>query len=113
MIKLNFSGHPVAGFEIAPFVGVNLPQDGITLAETVREIILALPERDKLLKGEATEIILPGLAQVTGVLLAEFHGQFGFFPAIRWAVRGPGGFEWPETAMANLADIRESARTAR
>lgn len=113
MIRVNFSGHPVAGFEIAPFVGANLPVDGESLAATVRETLLALPSREELLKGEASEVILPGLSHAAGTLLAEWHGQFGSFPGIRWAVRGEAGFGWPEEAMLNLADVRESARTAR
>ncbi len=113
MKKINFSGHPVAGFEIAPFVGANLPVESGSLAETVRETLLALPEREELLRGGAAEIILPGLAHAAAHVLAEWHGQFGGFPVIRWAVRGEKGFEWPETAVSNLAAVRESARTAR
>lgn len=113
MIKVNFSGHPVAGFEVAPLVGANLPQEGANMALYLREVILALPEREALLKGEAAEVILPGLAHAAGALLAEWHGQFGSFPRIRWAVRGADGFTWPDSAALNLFDVRESARTAR
>lgn len=112
-MKYNFSGHPVSGFEIAPLVGANLPQDGASLSAYLREILLALPGREDLLKGGTTTIVLPGLSQAGAVLLAEWHGQFGSFPSIQWAVRGPDGFAWPEEARANLADVRESARTAR
>lgn len=112
--KINFSGHPVAGFAIAPFVGANLPTDGGGLAATMRETLLALPGREELLKGAQAEVILPGLAHAAAAVLAEWHGQFGGFPTIRWAVRGTGGtFEWPDTATADLAAVRESARTAR
>jgi hypothetical protein len=113
MKKINFSGHPVAGFEIAPFVGANLPAEASALAETVRETLLSLPGREELLRGESAEIILPGLAHAAGALLAEWHGQFGSFPTIRYAVRGESGFTWPDEAVLNLADVRESARTAR
>ena len=113
MQKFNFSGHPVAGFEIAPLVGANLPNEGSALAETIREVLLALPGREGILQGEAAEVILPGLAQAAGVLLAEWHGQFGNWPSIRWATRGPDGFAWPEQATADLNQVRESARTAR
>jgi len=111
--RFNFTGHPVEGFSVAPFVGVNFPSDGPALAETIREVLLAIPGREELLAGAAAEIALPGLAHAAGILLAEWHGQFGAFPNIRWAVRGDAGFTWPDTATANLADIRESARTAR
>ena len=113
MIKINFSGHPVEGYPIAPFVGANLPTSGRELAETVRETILALPGREELLKGAPAEIILPGLSHAAAVTLAEWHGEYGNWPNIRWAVRGEKGFEWPETAAADLNLVRESARTAR
>jgi len=113
MKKINFSGHPVAGFDIAPFVGANFPTDAHGLHETVRETLLALPGREELVAGAAAEVILPGLAHAAGILLAEWHGAFGSFPTIRWAIRAEGGFEWPDEAILNLADVRESARTAR
>lgn len=113
MIRVNFSGHPVEGFPVAPFVGANLPVDGAALAAVVRETVLALPERDALLQGAPVEVILPGLAHAAACVIAELHGQLGFFPRIRWAVRGDAGFTWPETATMDLADVRESARTAR
>jgi hypothetical protein len=112
-MHFNFTGHPVAGLPVAPFVGVNFPADGAGLAETIREVLLALPGREQLLAGASATVALPGLAHAAGILLAEWHGQFGSFPRICWAVRGPDGFAWPDTATANLADIRESARTAR
>jgi hypothetical protein len=113
MIRINFTGHPVKGIELAPFVGVNFPSDGKGLAEVIREVLLALPDRARLLAGEQAEVALPGLAHAAAVLLAEWHGQFGGFPVIRWAVRGEAGFTWPDEATANLAAVRESARTAR
>ena len=113
-MKINFSGHPVNGFDVAPLVGANLPlQEGEELAEYIREILLSLPGRDELVRGAAAEVIPPGMAPAVGVLLSEWHGQFGGFPTIRWAVRGDNGFEWPDSAVSNLADVRESARTAR
>jgi hypothetical protein len=112
-LRFNFSGHPVAAFEIAPLVGANLPSDGQELAEYIRELLLSLPERERLLAGEPGEVILPGLAQAAALLLAEWHGQFGNWPSIRWATRGPDGFTWPEEAKADLNAVRESARTAR
>lgn len=114
MTKINFSGHPVEGYDIAPFVGANFPMDnGAELTEMMRETLLALPHRGDLLEGGAAEVILPGMAPAAALLLAEWHGQFGGFPRIAWAVRGDDGFAWPESAKANLADVRESARTAR
>ena len=113
-MKYNFSGHPVSGgFDVAPLVGANLPTESESLSAYLREILLALPGREELLKGARPEIILPGLSYAAGILLAEWHGQFGSFPNIRWAVRGADGFTWPEEATVNLADVRESARTAR
>lgn len=116
MAKFNFSGHPVKdiqGFDIAPLVGANLPNDGASLAAFVRETLLALPGRAEILAGDVPEVILPGLSQAAAVFLAEWHGQFGNWPMIRWAVRGPSGFTWPDEAAADLNEIRNSARTAR
>jgi hypothetical protein len=72
-MKVNFSGHPVAGFDVAPFVGANLPTDAAALAATVRETVLALPEREKLLQGAPVEVILPGLAHAAACVLAGQH----------------------------------------
>jgi len=115
MHKINFSGHPVAGFDLAPLVGANLPLvEGQDLSAALREILLALPGREDLLRGCAAEIVLPGMSPAVAALLAEWVGQFGFLPRIRWAVRGTGGsFEWPDSATLNLAEVRESARTSR
>ena len=113
MSKYNFSGHPVSGFDIAPFVGANLPADGAGMAETLRETLLALPGREAILRGESAEVVLPGLSQAAAIFLAEWHGQFGNWPKIRWASRGAGGFEWPDENRADLNSLRESARTAR
>lgn len=114
MIRVNFSGHPVPGFDLAPLVGANLPlHEGQDLAAAIREIILALPQREELLRGAAAEIVLPGMSPAVAAVLAEWLGQFGSLPSIRWAVRGSGGFEWPDSATLNLAEVRESARTSR
>jgi len=111
--RFNFSGHPVAGFEIAPLVGANISLVAEEASATIREILLSLPGREELLRGEPAEIILPGMSWVAGLLVAEWHGQFGHFPRIRWSVRGDTGFVWPEEAKLDLASVRESARTAR
>lgn len=115
-IRVNFSGHPVAGWEVAPLVGVNLPTGtGEELEGFVRQTLDGLPEviSARLALGEAAEIILPGLAPVAGVLLAEWHGRNGSFPTIRWSVRSASGFVWPEEAKANLDALRLAARTRR
>lgn len=111
--KINFSGHPVASFDVAPLVGANLPADGAGLAETIREVLLALPGREDILRGAPAEIILPGLSQAAAILLGEWHGQFGNWPSIRWSRRDATGFTWPEECQMNLNDLREAARTAR
>ena len=113
MFKINFSGHPVAGFEVQPFVGVNLPATGEELSAYVRETLLSIPNRPEILAGAVCEVVLPGLAQATAIFLAEWHGQFGNWPCIKWAVRGASGFEWPENAKSDLNALREAARTAR
>ncbi len=115
-MKINFSGHPISGFEIAPLVGVNLPMESANgLIPVIRETLAGLPEeiRDALKKGAQAEVILPGMAPAASILLAEWHGQFGSFPTIRWAVRGAQGFAWPDESVTNLQSVRENARTQR
>lgn len=114
MIKINFSGHPVPGYELAPLVGVNVPvEDSTALTEALRKVLFSLPCIEELKQGAAAEVVLPGMATAAGVLLAVWHGVTGSFPTIRWAVKGPSGFAWPETARADLQDIRLQARTGR
>jgi hypothetical protein len=115
-IKINFSGHPAKGFKIDPLVGVNLPMNGVEeLLKAVKGCLDSLPEEVKqsLYEGAKAEIILPGMAPATALLLAEYHGRFGNFPIIRWAIRDTDGFVWPVQAMGDLQSIRQEARTAR
>ena len=114
MIKVNLSGHPVVGFEIAPLKGVNLEVGtGSALEAQIKGVLLALPCVEALKAGEAAEVVLPGMASACGVVLAAWHGLFGSFPTIRWSVKGASGFEWPESASSDLAVLRTSARTWR
>lgn len=115
MNAINLSGHPVAGFPLAPWVGVNLPV-GETLAPlvaVVKAMLADLPCDAELKTGAPATVILPGMAPAAAVLLAEWHGRYGSFPTIRWAVRGATGFVWPETAKADLQTVRLDARTGR
>ncbi len=113
--RINFSGHPVAWAEFNPLVGVNLPVDDAgRLAEAILSVLDALPCRAELERGEAAEVVLPGAAGAIGVLLALWHGRFGSFPTIRWALRGPdGSFGWPDAARVDLQDLRCGSRTSR
>lgn len=115
-MKINFSGHPVEGNDIAPLVGVNLPMEaGEALVASIKEALDALPValQEQLKKGFIPSIILPGMAPAAAILLAEWHGRYGSFPRIAWAVRGPEGFAWPEEATADLSGLREQARLQR
>lgn len=113
-IMINFSGHPVPGMEIAPLVGKNLPMEsGVALEAFVAATLDELPFQEDLKSGVAAEVVLPGMAPAAGVLLALWHGRFGSFPKIRWAVRGPDGFGWPDDACADLHQLRVKARTSR
>ena len=114
MNKYNLSVHPIEGMDLAPFIGVNLPNEANALVMTIREILLHLPYRESLLRGEAAEVVLPGLSAAAAIFLAEWHGQFGNWPSIRWAVKKEeGGFAYPPTAMADLNEVRANARIAR
>ncbi len=113
MIKYNFSGHPVPGFELAFFIGREFPSDGTALVLTMRDTLLQLPHRNELLLGEIPQIVLPGLSQAAAVLLAEWHGQFGNFPRIQWATRRDNAFVYPAESSADLSMVRAQARSAR
>ena len=117
-MKINFSGHPVDGFHQAPWIGVNLPMaTAAALVAFVRAALMALPGREALLRGGPAELVLPGMAPAAAVLLAEWHGQFGGFPAIRWASKEAGcsfsKFSWTDDKRLDLDNLREEARTAR
>jgi len=114
MIRINFSGHPASGFEIAPLIGVNLSlEDAGELASQLASVLDELPCFTELKQGATAEVVLPGMSTACGVFLALWHGRFGSFPTIRWAVRGPEGFGWPESARADLQELRLQARTSR
>ncbi len=117
MIRINFSGHPIdpmLGFTEMPLVGVNLDvTTAATLQREIQALLQSLDAREALLTGERAQIVLPGLAPAAALLLAEWHGQFGSFPYVRWAVRTDEGFTFPQDAVADLAEVRESARTRR
>lgn len=116
-IKINFSGHSVdvEGFDISPLVGINLPTTADELVLAIRNTLSCIPDPEKraLEKGASAEIILPGMAHAAAILMAEWHGKFGSFPNVRWAVRGAEGFAWPDNALVDLQGIRDSARTSR
>ena len=89
-IRINFSGHPVSGFELAPLVGANLPLfEGQELTAAIRELLLALPKREELLRGAAAEIVLPGMSPAVATPLAEWGGPVGWLPR-RPSGGGPG-----------------------
>lgn len=115
-IRINFSGHPVSGFDIAPLVGVNLTTNSSDdLLGEIDNVIDGLPQSvlSQLLQGAAAEIVLPGMSSAASVLIANWHGRFGSFPAIRWAVRGEAGFTWPDEASVSLQSIRDESRMCR
>ena len=112
-MRYNFSGHPVSEIQYAPFIGVEFPSDVDGLTELIRDTLIDLPQRDEILAGAIPEVILPGLSNATAILLAEWHGQFGNFPSIRWAVRIDTGYQYPDDAKADLNKIRDQARTTR
>ncbi len=113
-IRINFSGHPASGFEFAPLVGVNLElSSGAALTSQLAAVLDELPMREDLERGAAAEVVLPGMAPAAGMLLALWHGRFGSFPRIAWAVRTDKGFVFTDESRADLQDVRLQARTSR
>jgi hypothetical protein len=113
MYEYNFSGHPVEGIEFAPFIGINFGSSAESIREVIQKTLTGLPNRNALLRGERASIVLPGWTHVGAILLAEWHGQFGNWPTIRWAVRTENGFSYTDDSTADLNAIRELARTFR
>ncbi len=112
-LKFNLSGHMAVGYEVAPLVGVEWSHDTTALESEVREVVLALPHRDRLLRGEPAQVILPSWSPAAALILAEWHGQFGSWPIVQWAVPGAHGFEYRSTSVCDLNRIRQTARLRR
>jgi hypothetical protein len=112
MVRLNFSGHPVDGCVFAPWVGASLPLSVRELEAEIRRVMLILPGRAALLRGAEAELVLPGHSVIAALLLAEWHGQFGSWPTIRWRDdRRDKGMAPPQLLDLNL--LRHRARQTR
>ncbi len=61
MLKFNLSGHVAAGFETSDLVGVSFSPYAAELETEIRNVVTALPFRDRLLAGEKACVLLPSL----------------------------------------------------
>lgn len=113
MLRYNFSGHNISGCQANSCLGISFSHDGVEMEKEIRALVLNLPDRDRLLAGQAAEVYLPGWSPAAAILLAEWHGQFGTWPTVRWATRGESGMEHLDSASLNLNDVRDSARKHR
>ncbi len=115
MITLNFSGHPATlkGVTYAPLFGNLTISDRKELQKEILEVLLGLEEFEALKGGETATIILPSMSTACGVFLASWHGLFGSFPIINWAIRTDKGFEFLPDLQADLQDLRNEVREKR
>ncbi len=114
MFRINFSGHPVAGIEVSPLVGVNLPlENAEELRDMLSRVLDAMPMASQLREGAAAEVVLPGMSTAAGIFLALWHGKFGSFPTIIYMIRGEGGFQFTPQTRLDLQQVRLEARTSR
>ncbi len=63
--------------------------------------------------GETATIVLPSMSTACGIFLASWHGLFGSFPIINWAVRTEKGFEFLPELNADLQGLRNEVREKR
>ncbi len=115
MITLNFSGHPatIDGVTYAPLFGNLTISDRKELQKEIIEVLLGLEEFEALKGGETATIVLPSMSTACGLFLASWHGLFGSFPIINWAVRTEKGFEFLPELNTDLQDLRNEVREKR
>ena len=115
MINLNFSGHPatIQGVTYAPLFGNLTISDRKELQKEILEVLLGLEEFEALKGGETATIVLPSMSTACGIFLASWHGLFGSFPIINWAVRTDKGFEFLPELNTDLQDLRNEVREKR
>jgi len=112
---LNFSGHPaiVNGTTHQPKVGMLDQTSPETLINQLETILLELDEFEDLKAGQTATIILPSMSTAVAPFLAIWHGLFGTFPIIRWAVRTETGFVFEPDLQIDLQNLRNEVRTKR
>jgi len=87
--------------------------DSKELRAEILNVLLALEDFEALKGGETATIVLPSMSTACGVFLASWHGLFGSFPVINWAVRTEKGFEFLPDLQADLQDLRNEVREKR
>jgi len=108
---VDWSGHADVHIEVQD---MSDPKSFINEAER----LMALVDGDPLLKAHARAgritLVLPGLSTLAAVILAAWHGAYGYFPRIRWYVRDSktGAFSL-STKHIDLQQIRYDARRGR
>lgn len=115
MNYLNFSGHYaiIGNQHLYPLLG-NLPiTDGEAMVKEIKETLQALPCYKSLLNGAACTVVLPSMSTAAGIFLSVWHGLFGSFPSIAWAVKTDLGFVFKSTNSIDLQDLRNEVRAER
>lgn len=108
----NASGHPIQqdGVEVTGNVRIgNVDVSSVAaVLEAAKKIAVAAAPHAR--KG--IPIALPGMTTLSAQVLAYLHGLVGHWPTIAWSARIDGVFTWSLDQVADLHDIRTSAREA-
>lgn len=112
---LNFSGHPatIDGVTYPPLFGNLTITDSQELQKEVLATLLRLDDFEALKSGALATVILPSMSTACGIFLATWHGLFGSFPAIAWAIRTENGFEFLPDLRTDLQSLRNEVRGKR
>lgn len=126
MILLNFS-HPLTAEHLAQVealtgqavvrvvdVPVQIEPDQ-PLAEQIAEIADQVGLTSEEWQTVPLVVNPPGYAPAAVLLLAELHGQMGYFPALLW-IRSVAGSDLPQFEVAeivNLQAVRDAGRSRR
>lgn len=112
---INFSGHPtnINGVTYQAKIGMLDFTDPSILISQLQEVLMNLEEFEQLKSGATATIILPSMSTAVAPFLAMWHGLFGSFPVIRWAIRTEKGFEFLDSCEIDLQELRNVVRKER
>lgn len=121
---LNLSGHPISEKKHKGYIvrseKLQVPFDDLLdprkLYNFVNNLLFTIfsKNRDLRIAGEQGRLsyVLAGMSQVSALILAIHHGDFGHFPKIFYFVRGEQGFSLVDQPI-DLQSVREHARQDR
>jgi len=108
---VDWSGHGEVHIEVKDMAK---PESFISESERLMSLI----DSDPVLKASAVAgrvtLVLPGQTTLAAVILAYWHGRFGYFPRVKWYIRDAktGQFALSDKTI-DLQQIRYDARRGR